>query len=53
MHMTSLLLCKEWSESSVINLFLILWLQQNNKLNLYAVKTGPKPVMDKQHGLYS
>lgn len=45
-----LLLCKECSECSAINLFLMLWLQQN-KLNFYLVKTDPKAVMGKQHGL--
>jgi len=48
-----LVLCKECLECSIINLFLMLWLQQNKKLNFYSVKTDIKAVMHKQRGLCS
>lgn len=45
-----MLLCKEHSECGIINLFLMLWLHEKNKLNFNSAKTDPKAVMDKQHG---
>lgn len=46
-YTVSFVICKEQLQCSIISLFLMLWLQQSNKLNFYSVKSDPKALMNK------